>query len=49
MADCPVIHYTLYGVTYTAFLISFSGDLFYIPKELALARKEQSRHPGGDD
>jgi hypothetical protein len=32
-------HYTLYVVLWTAFLISFSGDLFYIPRELAFARK----------
>jgi hypothetical protein len=41
MADCPVIHYTSYGVTYTAFLISFSGDLFYISKAMRLVPEEE--------
>jgi len=41
MANVHAIYYTLYGAIYTAFLISFSANLFYISKAMRLIQEEQ--------
>jgi len=41
VADVLIVYYTLYTAIYTAFLISFSADLFYISKSMRLVQEEQ--------
>lgn len=44
IAKSHAIYYTTYSAIYTAFLISFSADLFYISKATRLNQEEQLRY-----